>query len=399
MRKHKVDKTIALIVIVLMLISLVIVYAIGGRVATATNAVTGKNFTGAYFLMHHGAVIALSIVAMIIGYKIPYKYLEKYSKALFWISIVLCLFVTIFGRLGVGLVTCDKGACRSFYVPGLSVGFAPVELLKISVALYGAYLIKSRKASGDLGHKEFWLPYGTIFALTAICVGAFQKDFGSTVVISAMLASMAFVGGVPAKNLCIAGLVLLLAAGLLIVTAEHRIARIMGWEGEGDSYHLENSLVSFGTGGLVGLGLGNSIQASGYLPESLSDSIFSIIGETWGFVGTVLVISAFLVLAYRLLNVAQKTADLNCSLFAVSVFAWIASHVIINIGGMIGIIPMKGITLPFLSYGGTSMIFAAFAIGAVLQISGWTKRKTVDENSSSRWGQRRARYASSSRRS
>ena len=399
MRRHKTDKIIALMVIILMLISLVIVYAIGGRVAVANNAATGKHYSENYFIAHHAVVIGLSIVSMIIGYKISYRLLEKYAKHLFWISVILCLMVTVFGRMGVGIVTCDLGACRAFYVPGLSIGFAPVELLKISIALYGAYLIRTRRESGEFSTKKFWIPYATMFAATALFVGAFQKDFGSTVVISTMLASMALVGGVPVKDLAIAGIVLVLAAGLLIVTAEHRIARIMGWEGSGDGYHLESSLIAFGTGGMTGLGLGNSIQASGYLPESLTDSIFSIVGETWGFIGTALVLLVFSILLRRILRVSERTEDCEKSLFAVSVFAWIVSHVIINIGGMLGIIPMKGITLPFLSYGGTSMLFAAFAIGLVLQISGWTKRKNSNEDSSSRWGQRRTRYAGNGRSS
>ena len=400
MRKHKTDKIIALLVVILMLISLIIVYAIGGRVAVANNAAKGKHFSELYFFTHHAVIIGASIAAMVIGYKIPYKFLAKIAKKLFWISVVLCLLVTILGRMNAPIVTCDLGACRAFWVPIISVGFAPVELLKISAALYGAYLIKTRRKSGQLSSKEFWIPYATIFAATAIFVGGFQKDLGSTVVISMMLASMALVGGVPFRSLAIAGGVLLLSAGALIAVAPHRIARISGWEGDGDSYHLESSIITFGTGGLTGLGLGNSIQSSGYLPESLTDSIFSIIGETWGFVGTSLVIAIFALMLGRILRVSENTEDPEQSLFAVSVFAWIISHVIINMGGMLGIIPMKGITLPFLSYGGTSMLFAAFAIGVVIQISGWTKRKKeIDEDSSSRWGQRRARYSSGSRRS
>ncbi len=399
MRKHKVDKVIALLAIILMLISLVIVYAIGGRVAVSINAATGKHFGEIYFFTHHAVIIGASIAMMIIGYKLPYDFLAKFAKKLFWFSIVLCLMVTILGRMNAPIVTCDLGACRAFYVPIISVGFAPVELLKISAALYGAYLIKTRKKAGQLDSKEFWVPYATIFATTAVFVGGFQKDLGSTVVISMMLASMALVGGVSVKSLFLAGGVLLLAVAALILVAPHRTARIMGWEGDGDSYHLESSIITFGTGGLTGLGLGNSIQASGYLPESLTDSIFSIVGETWGFVGTSLVVIIFAVMISRILRVSERSENEEQSLFAISVFAWIISHVIINIGGMLGIIPMKGITLPFLSYGGTSMLFAAFAVGIVIQISGWTKRKETNEDSSSRWGQRRSRYAGSSRRS
>ena len=400
MRRHRVDKIIALMVIILMLVGLVIVYAIGGRVAIATNASNGKHFSESYFVIHHIIAIVMSVGAMILGYFLPYKVLAKYSKYVFWGSAALCLLVTIIGRLNVGLVTCDLGACRAFYIPFISIGFAPVELLKIGVALYGAYLLKSRRDEKKLGSKEFWVPYATMFVVTAILVGAFQKDLGSTVVISMMMACMAVVGGVSWKNLAIAGVALLLAGGLLIMTAEHRITRLMSWDGTGgDGYHLESSLIAFGTGGLTGLGLGNSIQATGYLPESLTDSIFSIIGETWGFIGATLILVVFVILLMRILRVSERTKGSEESLFSVSVFAWIISHVIMNVGGMLGIIPMKGITLPFLSYGGTSMMFAAFAVGVVLQLSGWTKRKEIDEDSSSRRGEWRSRYARSSRRS
>jgi cell division protein FtsW len=234
--------------------------------------------------------------------------------------------------------------------------------------------------------------------VTAILVGAFQKDLGSTVVIAMMMFCMAWVGGVALKHFAVALAIFAAIGAGLIITAEHRVQRLTGWE-SGDNYHVENSLISFGTGGLLGVGLGNSIQSSGYLPESLTDSIFSIIGETWGFIGTTLVILAFAVLLFRIMRVSERADSQDSSLFCVAVFAWLISHVIMNIGGMLGIIPMKGITLPFLSYGGTSMMFAAFAVGMVIQISGWTKRTNINEDSSSRRGQRGTRYASSGRRS
>jgi cell division protein FtsW len=143
----------------------------------------------------------------------------------------------------------------------------------------------------------------------------------------------------------------------------------------------------------MGVGLGNSIQTTGYLPEALSDSIFSVIGEIWGFLGTMAIMAIYVVVLFRILDVSRKTEDGERSLFAAGVFAWLVAHVIINVGGMTGIIPMKGITLPFLSYGGTSMMFIAYAMGAVLQLSGWTKREVIDEDSSSRRGKRRARNA------
>ena len=399
MRKHRADKLIAIITIILMLVGLIVVYSIGGRVAQAQNAASGSSFSETYFLIRHAAVVVASIVALFVAYRIPYEKFDKYAKRFFWIAAGLCLLVTLLGRMNVGLVTCDRGACRSFYLPIISVGFAPVELLKISILFYVARLIRMRKESGELETRNFWIPFATVFLVTVVLIGWWQKDFGSTMVISVMMAAMAFVGGVNLKQLGLALLALALAAGILIATQQHRIDRIMGWEGSGNNYHKESSLISLGTGGLLGVGLGNSIQSSGYLPESLTDSIFSIIGEIWGFVGAGLIVLAYAVLLGRIVRVSEYSEDKSKNLFAVGLFAWLVSHVIINIGGMTGLIPMKGITLPFLSYGGTSMLFAAFAVGIVLQISGWTKRKIDNEDSSSWRGQRGTRHAGSSRRS
>ncbi|MBR5419388.1 FtsW/RodA/SpoVE family cell cycle protein [Candidatus Saccharibacteria bacterium] len=400
MRKHRSDRIITLATIILMLIGTIIIYSIGGRVAQAQNVARGKNFSEGYYILRYGAVVAMSLIAMFIAAKIPYKYLSKYAKKVFWGGAILCALVTIFAKMNLtNIVTCDLGACRAFYIPVVSMGFAPVEVLKIGILLYSAQLIRSRREAGKLETANFWVPFATMFLVTAVLVGWWQKDFGSTVVISAMMLAMLFAGKAKIQQILLAIGVLAFAAVILILTQQHRIDRIMGWEGSGNSYHKESSLMSLGTGGLLGVGLGNSVQSSGYLPESLTDSIFSIIGEVWGFMGAGLVIVTYAVLFWRILATSERTEDGEQSLFAVGVFAWLLSHVIINVGGMTGIIPMKGITLPFLSYGGTSMLFAAFAVGVVIQISGWTKRTKVNEDSSSRWGQRRTRDAGSRRSS
>ena len=314
----------------------------------------------------------------------------------------MCALVWLLGKAGAtGIVTCDEGACRAFRIPGLGIGFQPAEFFKISVLFYVPWLIKDRKERGLLDKSEFILPISVLMALIAIFVGVMLKDFGSTVVMVFMIFLMMIVGGVSFK--VIGGLLAGIAAVflVLVVTQPHRVQRIMGFAEDGEEgWHLENSLIGMGTGGVFGVGLGNSIQSTGYLPEALSDSIFSIIGESWGLIGAGLTLLILVALMMRILGVAKKTADREQCLLVVGVFAWLAAHVIINIGGMTGITPMKGITLPFLSYGGTSMMFISFAVGSVLQISGWTKREEIkeDENISSRRGQRGPRYTGTRRR-
>ena len=396
MRKHRVDYLIAIFAIVLMVLGLLVIFSVGPRVAQFENSQSGSNFSESYFFVHHAATVILSIGAIVLGYFLPYKKLEKISFKILAVGFALCALVWVLGKLGAsGIVTCDEGACRSFHIPGLGVGLQPVEIVKVGVLFYVAWLIRARKAEGELDTRNFWIPIATIIGLTAILVAMGLKDFGSTVVIFFMVALMIFCGGANLKSLGIAMGVIGVLALLLIVLSPHRVARLASF---GDSYHVENSLISLGTGGFLGVGMGNSIQSTGYLPEALSDSIFSIIGEVMGFVGTIGVLLLFLGMLVKMVSVSRHTEQAERALFVIGVVGWIFAHVIINIGGMIGIIPVKGITLPFLSYGGTSMLFVAFALGIVLQVSSWTKREVVDENSSSRRGQWRPRNASRSRR-
>lgn len=205
------------------------------------------------------------------------------------------------------------------------------------------------------------------------------------------------------------GLVLLsvvCAAGLLlIVTAPHRIDRVMTFlkgdkasVDDASGYHIAHAKIAIGTGGLLGVGVGNSVQAAGYLPEAINDSVFAILGETFGFVGLVFILAIFYLLLIRILRLIDKLEKPEYRLIVAGVFGWIASHVIINVAAMTGLMPLTGITLPFLSFGGTSMLFIAAALGVVFQISRYTVhgqiKETPYENSRGRRGVGRPRYAS-----
>lgn len=397
MRKHRVDYLIAIFAIVLMVLGLLVIFSVGPRVAQFENSQSGSNFSETYFFTHHALTVVLSIVAILIGYFLPYKKLEKVSFKILGVGFALCALVWMLGKMGAtGIVTCDEGACRSFHLPGLGIGMQPVEIVKVGVLFYVAWLIRTRRGEGEIDSRNFWVPIATIIGLTALLVAVGLKDFGSTVVIFFMVLLMVFCGGANLKSIGIGLGIIGVLALLLIVSSPHRRARLESFGGD-SSYHVENSLISLGTGGFLGVGMGNSIQSTGYLPEALSDSIFSIIGEVMGFVGTIGVLLLFFGILVKMVSVSRHTEQQEKALFVLGVVGWILAHVIINIGGMIGIIPVKGITLPFLSYGGTSMLFVAFVLGEVLQISSWTKREIVDENSSSRRGQWRSRNAGNRR--
>jgi len=391
-RKHRSDLLLVVLTLILMALGLLVVFAVGPRVAQFENSQSGSSFSETYFFKHHLISVVVAILAMIFGSKVPYKFLDKHSLKIIGAGFFLCILVFLWGKIGNpgGLVTCDEGACRAFRMPGTGIGFQPVEIVKVGILFYISWLIQERKRQRMMDTRELWIPVGTLILLTGIFVAFGLKDFGSTVVIFAMVCAMLFIGGVSLKQFAIGLGALALLAGLLIVMSPHRRARIASF---GDNYHVENALISLGTGGLFGVGIGNSIQATGYLPEVLSDSIIAIIGEVTGFVGAIGVILLFAMILVRMIGISKRTEDSAQALYVVGVAAWIFAHVIINVGGMIGLIPVKGITLPFLSYGGTSMLFVSFALGTVLQISSWTKREVVNEDSSSRRGQWRSRNA------
>lgn len=165
-----------------------------------------------------------------------------------------------------------------------------------------------------------------------------------------------------------------------------------GGEADADSsYHIDNAMIAIGTGGFLGVGIGNSVQATGYLPESINDSVFAVMGETYGFMGLFTVVACFTVLLLRLLKTADRLADLEERLVVIGTFAWVMAHVVVNIAAMTGLMPLTGITLPLLSYGGTSMVFLSLALGLSLQLSCYTERIVADEPVMQKVGAKRRR--------
>lgn len=156
-------------------------------------------------------------------------------------------------------------------------------------------------------------------------------------------------------------------------------------------YHIAHAKIAIGSGGIDGVGIGNSVQAAGYLPEAINDSVFAILGETFGFIGLVFILAMFYLLLLRILRLVDRLEKPEYRLIVAGVFGWIASHVVINVAAMTGLMPLTGITLPFLSFGGTSMLFIAAALGVVFQISRYTVhtqiKEDADEGTRSRRGQ------------
>ena len=226
----------------------------------------------------------------------------------------------------------------------------------------------------------FWVKYVGTLLLAVFFLVVAQKDLGSALPLIAMALAMLLVSGAGAKvflTIAVAGLIF---AGLAM-NSPHRQERLKGFL-EGDSsnaYHINNALIAIGSGGLFGVGIGNNVQTAGYLPESITDSMFAVIGETIGFVGIIVVLFFYYMLLSRILKVADCTRESYYQLIAIGIFAWLAGHVVVNIAAMTGLVPLTGITLPLLSKGGTSLILNMAIIGLALNISQYTMRSDLTD--------------------
>jgi cell division protein FtsW len=244
-----------------------------------------------------------------------------------------------------------------------------------------------------------------------IVVAGFQSDLGSTAVLAAMVGAMCFVAGLRFKRVLLFGSIILVGGILAISATDYRRDRLLTFlhpeqDCQSTGYQACQALIAVGSGGLAGKGVGQSVQAYGYLPEAANDSIFAIYAEKFGFLGVTVLIGLLMAFFGRLKTIMERAPDTFTRLVVAGVLAWFSTQAIINIGAMLGLLPLKGITLPFISYGGTSIIFVTAAVGVVFNISRYTtytarveeERGAGYANRTDRRGNGRPYYANSGRR-
>ena len=384
MRKHKSDRWIGVLTIALLVVGLVVIYAIGPMRVNVLNAAYGSNYGENYFFIHQLINVILSLAVFVVAFKMPYKTIRKFSKLIMLLGLVASAVLAVLAMVGSGMAKCELGACRWFSLGSLS--FQPAELLKIGLVLYLAGLMAERKKEGRINTMDFFWPFAVISGLSLLFVVVVQKDLGTGVSLVAIILAMLWMSGVKWQYFWLTVVVAGVLGVVSIVSSPHRMERIMTYSGEensDDNYHIENAMIAIGTGGLFGVGIGNSVQATGYLPESINDSVFAVMGETFGFAGLTVIVVGFAALLMRLLKTANYLEDDEEALVVVGIFAWMMAHIGVNIMAMTAIIPLTGITLPLLSYGGTSMLFTAAALGLAMQLSCYTGREPREERSES----------------
>lgn len=403
-RKHRPDYKIILYAGLLVLIGLVVLFAISPYQIHQLNA-SGADVDQNHYMFKQTTYLAIGAAAFATAASVPFEWWRRYAARILLAGIGACLILALLGLGSIPPAMCYNGACRWFDFGVTS--FQPAELLKFGAVVFMAIFLGRRMQAGTLNTiSESLVPVGIVVGLTAVIVIGFQKDMGTGITIIAPILTMLFVAGLNRRN---SGLIIggaLLAGLLFIVISPHRLERVTTFvnaSGSSDaaSYHIDMAKLAIGSGGFFGRGLGNGVQAFGYLPEALNDSIFAVLGETFGFVGLLIVLGLFVALLRRMIAMIGNLIDPTMQLLVAGVFGWLSTHVIINIGAMTGLLPLTGVTLPFLSFGGSSLLFIMASLGMVYHISQYTshqqqpERGQGHESTRSRGRFGRSRHASS----
>lgn len=330
---------------------------------------------GYYFFKHQlffGVIPGL--VAMFVIQKIDYHFWKKIAVPLFFVSIVLLVLVFV-----PGIGSRIYGASRWIQLGPFS--FQPSEMAKLSIILYLAAWLESRGEHRIRDFFEGLIPFLGIMGLVGFLIMK-QPDTGTLGVIVLSSIAVFFIAGAEIRHLLSIGGLGFCVLWILIKVEPYRFDRIVAFrdpsvDPQGIGYQIMQALIAVGSGGIFGVGLGNSRQKFNYLPEPVGDSIFAVIGEELGLLGSTILVLLFVNLAFRGLKIAKNAPDGFGRLAATGITMWIVFQAFINIAANVALIPLTGIPLPFISYGGTSMIFIMSAVGILLNISKQTRLSDI----------------------
>lgn len=369
-RKHAPDYWLLLFMVGLLAVGLIVVYSIGPALAL------GSKVGGNTFVLRQMIAIAIGLVLFALASKVPLRMWRQLCTPLLIAAGVATLIALALP------VIAEYPAHRWIRIGGMS--FQSVELLKFALILWLGGFLVDRAEQGELNHPtQMWRKLLIVLVGAGIVVAGLQSDLGSAAVIMAIMLGMLFVAGVSMQRVLIAIIVVVIGGLLFINTSDYRRHRIetflnpsIDCSSSESGYQACQALIAVGSGGMVGLGLGNSVQAYGYLPMAENDSIFAIYAEKFGFIGTTVLLGLFLALFSRIKRVADGAPDNYSRLVVTGIFVWFSTQALINIAAMIGLLPLKGITLPLISYGGSSVLMVLVALGVVFQVSRYTSFKT-----------------------
>ncbi|MDD3481276.1 MAG: putative lipid II flippase FtsW [Patescibacteria group bacterium] len=357
----------------LLFASLIALILLGAILISSASVVLSNQVSGDpnFYFKEHLYALGAGFVLMFAGYKIDYSFWKKIAPILILAAVILLVLVFV---PGIGY---EHGGARRWIA--WPFFFSPTEPFKLALIIYLAAWFAKR---GSNVKKFFYstLPFLVIIAITGALI-LFQPDMGTFMITAAIAGVMYFVAGANMSH--VVAMVGAAIAGIifLIKTAPYRMERFMifldpGADQGGAGYQINQALLAIGTGGLFGLGFGQSRQKFNYLPEASSDSIFAVAAEELGFLGASLVLLLFLVVAAVGYKVAKKAPDAFSRLLAVGITTWISLQAIVNIFAMLSLIPLTGVPLPFISTGSSSTLVLMLASGILLNISKHTEGET-----------------------
>lgn len=352
--------------IVLLLVTLILVIVGTAMIYSSSSIIALEKFKdGQYFLKKQLVFVFLGLIIMMVMTKFPYVYLKKLAYPAIILSFVLLVLLFV-PSLGIK----RGGATRWLNLAGFT--FQVTEVVKIAMIVFLAHLL-TRKAYQIKNFTQGVLVPLSITALIILLI-LLQPDFGTAVIISAIFLMMLCIAGAQVKHLLFLVTAFIPILIALIFLKGYRLTRLMAFldpwkDPDNTGFQIIQSLISFGSGGAFGVGIGEGMQKLFYLPEPHTDFILSIIAEESGFIGVTIVIVMFSLFACRGFIIAMRAPDFFGTLLAAGLTMVISLEAFINIAGVMGLIPLKGLVLPFLSYGGTAFVMSMTAVGILLNIS------------------------------
>jgi cell division protein FtsW len=348
----------------------VLLLGLGLVMVLSASSVTSFTSSGSSFTIaeRQGMWMAIGLPALWLGSRLPVRAYRMLGYPLLLISFALLVFVLVPG-VGVNV----SGATRWIALPG-GMQIQPSEPAKLALVLWGADLL-ARKEKRLSQTKHVLIPLVPVTLAMAVLVMA-QPDMGTTIVLILVMLALLFTAGAPLNAFAKIGATLGAGFALLAVTEPYRLQRLTGFRNpcapkiaQSIGYQACQGLYALSSGGWFGLGLGGSREKFGYLPNQYTDYIFAIIGEELGLLGTVLVLVLFALLGYAGIRIAQRSADRFSQLAAAGVTAWLLGQALVNMGAVAGLLPITGIPLPLVSFGGSALVPTMFAVGMLISFA------------------------------
>ena len=351
-----------------LLVLVVVLVVVGLGVTMSASSAYALSQTEAqdqwHFLKRQLVGVGIGTLSLLVASRIPYRLYRKVALAGFLLTIGLLIAVEFNG------IT-EGGATRWLSIPGLT-SFQPSELAKITVVMALAFLLE-RKAKLLTRFGHFIVPVAATLGLVTLFIIR-QPDLGTVIVIAAAAMAVIIASETPMKYVMVLGLIAVLGTVYFAFDVDYRASRIDSFldpfaDPSGDGYQVIQSYYALGNGGLFGVGLGASRARWFYLPNAHTDFIFAIIGEETGLIGGLTVIGLFIALAVAGWMVASRAPDGFGKMVASGITVWLSFQALVNIGGVLGVVPITGIALPFVSYGSTALIVSMAAVGVLVNIA------------------------------